>query len=128
MSGSGKECGACRRVDDPAPGMTEMNGLKARECRVEIRGQTLKAFGPMQQRRIASAPLVVDRVEAAPEYAIVIGFAKIVKLIAAVGDAMRPSPADLRQLCIGQGRGHQRIVEDRNDRLTQPPEKRHRRV
>ncbi|MNI17268.1 hypothetical protein D3C73_706330 [compost metagenome] len=85
-------------------------------------GQGGEAVGTLGQRLVAAAAEVIDRVIAAPENAVILGLAQVMKLIAAVGDAVAPDPANGAQLLVVQRLGCQGIVIDRNDLGFQRPQ------
>jgi len=56
--------------------------------------------------------VVVDRVVAAPQDPVVRAEPVVVELVRAVADALTVAPADLGELGVGQGLGHEYVVVD----------------
>ena len=94
-----------------------------------------KLLGEGQERRrrpvqplVGAAAVVVDRVVAAPQDAVVVGEPVVVELVAGVGHPVPVRPADRRPLLAVERRGDQRVVPHRHHEGPQPADQRPERV
>ncbi|MNF10541.1 hypothetical protein D3C80_2115140 [compost metagenome] len=74
--------------------MAEAHVGQGREGLLKLLGQAHKGFRALGQAFVQLAGKGIDGVEAAPQDAVVGGFAQVVELVAGVGNAVAPLPAN----------------------------------
>ena len=115
---------AAAGVDDAAPLVGEAQLGELGERHGEVFGQLDEGLVALLVLRLDLAAVVVDRVVATPENAVVVGQPVVVELVGRVADALPVVPADGGQLLGGERLGHQRVVVDRHEEVLQPPQQR----
>ena len=104
--------------------MRESHTVELREGGEEVACELVEGGAALLELDVDAVAEVVDGVVAAPENPRVGGQTVVVKLIAAVADALSMRPADRCQLRGRQWLGDEHVVVDGEDERTQPREQR----